>query len=456
MRILLVVHGFPPSSMGGTEIYASTLARALSERRHEVLVLAREGRPDLPEYHVRRDRLESVPIVRVNNTFRNVTSFEQTYQDANVDQIARHVLDEFRPDIVHVHHLTCLSNGIVGVCATSGIPVVLTLHDYWLFCHRGQLLDLAFNRCLGPVPGKCATCVGLEGTGQKSVHRLARILRAVDRHVPRALADARRRLTARLSRQIVPASAETQMARRIENARRTCGSVACLLAPSRTVLEQFAAFGVPRSRLSLWQQGIDLRPFSGLRRRSSAHLRLGFLGSLTPSKAPHVLLEAVAGLPADRISLTIAGAHTSYHGDDSYAKRLGPLLSGASVRWLDAVGHDEVPRLLASLDVLVVPSVWSENAPLVIREAFAADVPVIASNLGGMAESVTDGRDGLLFDPGSSTDLRRILRRLLDEPDLLRHLREGIGPVKSIEDDAEAVAGLYEEIRSEARVIGGS
>ena len=459
MRVLFVAHGFPPSSMGGTEIYASTLARALGERRHEVLVLAREARPDLPEYHVRRDTHERVPVVWVNNTFRKTTSFEETYRNAEIDEVARGVLAEFRPDVVHAHHLTCLSTGIVDACASSGIPVVLTLHDYWLFCHRGQLLDLGFDRCAGPVPGNCAICAGLAASDRTGVHRLARILRAVDRHAPPALADARRRLTARLSRGIVPASAEAQMARRLENARRVCASVARLLAPSRTALEQLAAFGVPRSRLTLWQQGIDLRPFRGLDRQPSSRLRLGFLGSLTPSKAPHVLLEAVAGLPADRVSLTIAGAHTPYHGDDRYAGRLRPLLAAPGVRWLDAVKHEEIPGLLASVDVLVVPSVWTENAPLVIREAFAAGAPVVASNLGGMAESVTDGRDGLLFDPGSSADLHRVLRRFLDEPGLLHRLRGGIGPVTSIEDDAEAVARLYEETRSEARrarVAGGS
>ena len=136
-------------------------------------------------------------------------------------------------------------------------------------------------------------------------------------------------------------------------------------------------------------------PFAGLHRQDSERLRLGFIGSLMVSKAPNLLLEAFAGLPHERVSLTIAGDLVPYHGDDSYASRIRPLLAAADVRWLGGVKHDQVPSILAALDVLVVPSVWIENAPFVIKEAFAARVPVVASNLGGMAEMVPDGTSRL-------------------------------------------------------------
>ena len=170
------------------------------------------------------------------------------------------------------------------------------------------------------------------------------------------------------------------------------------------------------------------------------------------SKAPHVLLEAVAGLPPDRVSVTIAGDLAPYHGDDSYAGIVRPMLQRSGVEWLGGVAHERVPALLASIDVLVVPSIWIENSPFVIKEAFAAGLPVVASNLGGMAELVQDGRNGLLFTAGDSADLRRVITRLLDEPGLLATLREGIPRVKTIDEDAAWTQAIYEEAVGEPRV----
>jgi GT2 family glycosyltransferase len=211
------------------------------------------------------------------------------------------------------------------------------------------------------------------------------------------------------------------------------------------MLAQFERFGIPASRMLVQQQGIDIRHIAPSDRPLTGPVRIGFIGSLIVSKAPHVLLEAVAGLPSDRVSLTIAGDIAPYHGDDSYGQRVRPLLKNPGVEWLGNVAHDRIPALLASLDMLIVPSVWIENSPFVIKEAFAAGVPVVASNLGGMAELVEDGRNGLLFEAGDAADLRRVIARLLDEPGLLARLREGLPRVKSIDEDAAWTQSIYEE-----------
>jgi GT2 family glycosyltransferase len=110
-----------------------------------------------------------------------------------------------------------------------------------------------------------------------------------------------------------------------------------------------------------------------------------------------------------------------------------------------------MPGVLADLDVVVVPSIWIENAPFIIREAFAARVPVVASNLGGMAEMVRDGADGLLFPAGDASALAAALRRLLDEPQLLPALRAGIRRPMSIEEDAASLREIY--VRSGAKPL---
>jgi GT2 family glycosyltransferase len=230
-----------------------------------------------------------------------------------------------------------------------------------------------------------------------------------------------------------------------------CRAATRCLAPSSTVRERFLGFGVEPARLTPQELGLDLAPFRGLRPvPGDGRLRIGFLGSLMVSKAPHLLLEAYAGLPPDRVSLQLFGAHAAYHGDDSYRARLQALLRLPGVRYGGALPHAEVPAALAGLDVVVVPSVWLENSPLVIREAFAASVPVVAADLGGMAEMVEDGRSGLLFRPGDAAGLRRCLARLIEEPGLRERLRAGIPPVRDIAEDAAWTRRIYAECIAEA------
>lgn len=180
MRILLIVHGYPPAAVGGTEVYAHDLATALAtDPAASVFVLTREADPNRPDGAVRREIEGRVTVDRVNNTFRSCTSFEDSYRNSTVLRAAASVLSEIRPDIAHVHHLTCLSTDLVPFLAHEGIPVVLTLHDYWMLCHRGQLFNLAGQRCDGPMDGECRRCVPPSAGLGGGVYRTAQLLRAL-------------------------------------------------------------------------------------------------------------------------------------------------------------------------------------------------------------------------------------------------------------------------------------
>ncbi len=451
MRVLQVVHGFPPWAMGGTEIYTHDLARALADRcGAEVFVLTREADPSLPEYNVRTETRGGIQLTIVNNTFKESASFEQSYRQPAIRRIGAELLDRIRPDVAHVQHLTCLSTELPFELAGRRIPTVVTLHDFWFLCHRGQLLDERMQRCAGPFPSGCAHCVGAAGAVSPAGYRARAGLRRLGVPVPAAA----QRIAARL----FPAGGDdpgvTASAARLAHMQEACRAATCFLAPSRTVLEKFLEFGIPESRLSFHELGIDPSGFAARAQRvrtKGDKLRIGFLGSLMVSKAPHLLLEAFARLPAGSASLHVYGAHAAYHGDDGYRGKLDPLLAQPGVDWPGPVPHERVAEVLGSLDVLVAPSIWLENSPLVIREAFAAGVPVVASNLGGMAELVAHERSGLLFEPGSDESLARALSRFLDEPDLLARLRNGIPAVRTIADDAASTFALYESLVAETR-----
>jgi len=465
MRILQVVHGFPPAASAGTEVYVRNLARALAENAEDdVRVFTRDADSHRAELRVREAWDGNVRVTAVNNTFQSCATFEDSYANAAIERIAGAFLDEWRPDIIHVQHLTCLSTGIPRQAAQRGIPVVMTLNDYWLICHRGQLVDLAGASCGGPFDGGCAQCIEPAALANEAAIRAGRSLRALP--VPGA-ATAVRAATHLVSAVMLAASTRAASLARLRHMQAAVRDVRLFLAPSDTIAAKFIEFGIPKERLVRCDQGIvlpasvtsgpsalnvvDQRGRASSRRAVFAPLRLGFAGGLQPTKGLHVLLDAIEQLPKGAVTLDVFGAAASYHGEDEYMSMLQSRLGHPAIRRLGPAPHERMASRLADIDVLVVPSVWIENAPFIIREAFACGLPVVASDLGGMAEMVRHEQNGLLFAPGDAAALAIQVRRLLDEPALIESLRAGIVRPMSIEEDAARLREMYASVAGSVR-----
>jgi len=123
MRVLLVVHGYPPQATGGTEIYVHSLALALRAQGDEVFVLAREADPARPDFATREERADGLRVRRVNNTFGQVRSYRDAYLSAPARRIAGDWIEEIQPDVAHLHHLTGLSGDLPLECARRGLTV---------------------------------------------------------------------------------------------------------------------------------------------------------------------------------------------------------------------------------------------------------------------------------------------------------------------------------------------
>jgi len=454
VRILEVVHGFPPLAESGCEVYAHAHARALVEQfADEVLVLTREQDTQRQEYAVRWEQHDGFRCVRINNTFRSTRSFEDSYRNDAIGALAARIIDDFRPEVAHVHHLTCLSTAIVTSLAERNIPAFMTLHDYWLMCHRGQLFDLDQQVCSGPDLRGCQRCLGVEASAPPAAFSAKRAMQRLDsfgvgQGLKPAIALLKRCATAVGGAVLGNSQRQAlETKRRTDHMRGVVKHITQFLAPSRFIRDKFIQFGVPPDRIVYSPNGLDHRLFQigrhrGPRSSATTKVRLGFIGSLTVSKAPHLLIEAAHEMDGVA-SVDLFGPLTPYHGDDSYLRYLKPLLSADGVRHHGPVPHRDIPNALASIDVLVVPSVWPENSPLVIQEAFLAGVPVVASRIGGIPDLVDHERNGLLFEAGNVEDLRRTIARILGEPGLLQRLRAGIGSVRTIDDDVAATREMY-------------
>ena len=213
-----------------------------------------------------------------------------------------------------------------------------------------------------------------------------------------------------------------------------------VIAPSDFLRKKYLEAGVVAPEKFLTSDyGFDHAPFRGLARTGSDHLRAGFIGTPVEHKGAHVAIEAMNHLRDTDAELMVYGDLTWF---PAYARRLKRLAKNPRVRFPGRFENRDAARILSGLDALIVPSLWYENSPLTIHEAFMAQVPVIASDLGGMAELVKGG-GGLTFKTGDPADLAARIRGLITDPEKLDGLRRSIPAVKTIEENAEELIGYY-------------
>jgi glycosyltransferase involved in cell wall biosynthesis len=209
--------------------------------------------------------------------------------------------------------------------------------------------------------------------------------------------------------------------------------------------------GVPRSQVRKVRHGLTQRtvlPTPAPRRCDDEPVKLVFLGRLDPTKGLHVLLDALDLVPHLRIEVSV---HTILESEPGpYTRALQKWLQGhKQVQVRPPIAPSEVVKMLQTASALVVPSVGFETGPLVVLEAFAAGVPVIGSGVGGIAEWVTDGVDGLLVKELTPQAWAAALRRLVAEPGLLAQLTAGVKAPRDMKAVADEMLVIYQELAAE-------
>lgn len=445
LSILYVVHGFPPDTWAGTEVYTLNLAKEMQRRGHRVTVLARvpavkevaDGGP--PDYSVAESSYEGLRVLRATNRLRQGT-VASSYDDAGGDGILGTVLSRERFDVVHFMHLIHFSAGMVAVARDHMVPCVITCHDFWALCSRVQLIRPDGVRCEENMGHGCFLCVRDKGLG--AIPALKRLDATIGPTIERLAAWGRDAAS-------LPASARRTSARVADMARRrpfvegAYRSADLRISPSRflrTKMIEKAGFE-PESFLYS-DNGLSTAAFEGFARRPDPEgkLRFGFVGSLVWYKGAEVMLRAMKRLEGTRAVLELYG---DFDPESDPAHAALAKAAGENVRFRGRFDNARVADVYARIDVLLVPSLWWENSPITIHEAFLTRTPVVASGIGGMAELVRDGIDGLHVLPGDDADLAAKMRRFLDEPDLCARLGSDPPPVKTIEDDAAATEYRY-------------
>ncbi len=436
MKLLLAVHHFPPAYTGGAEWEAYNTAQALRADGHTVRILCVEriDRGAAPPGTLTwvDDTYDGLPVRRLIFDLSSAPDPERwEFDNTWIGDHLRELLAEFQPDIFHLMGGYLITGRAVRVARAAGVPVVVSLMDFWFLCRRLSLLRSDGQLSTIPVnPAACARCLGEEARRYRWLGRLAPSL-------AQAFWDSRRDRT-----QLI--------ADRQAFLNDSLNHADALISRSQFLRQTFIQAGVAPERLVFVRQGRD---FPGLTVAdpippAKPGLRIGYLGQVAAHKGVHVLLEAARQLPDLPLAVRVYGGLQAF---PEYVERLRRLAAGDARLHLAGPyqGQAALSKILRELDVIVVPSVWYENSPNVILEAFAHRVPVLVSNLGGMAELVNDGVDGLRFAPGDAADLARCLRRLVEEPELLPRLRAGISPIKSVAEEMQELERVYQQVRQQ-------
>ncbi len=432
MRILLTAHQFFPNFTAGTEVLTRSIALELIKRGHVVHVLA--GYPDSEDL-ADEDRFdeyefEGIHVYRFRHAYvpmgGQVSMIEIGYDNHLAAAFFDRILDNFQPNLVHFFHLNRLGTGLIDRAVIAGIPRFMTPTDFWAICPTTHLLLGDGSFCTGPSAhgGNCLKHFA-QSTQGGLVGKMADWL-------PTAGADLLVRLTKDGFIPVYPKQVEVlAIANRLPVNVSRLNQLNGLIVPNRFMREFLVRYGVAPDLMTEAAFGVDVTSTDASERRSSysGPLRIGFIGTLAPYKGCHVLVDAFKLLPTAAATMKIFGrpedfpsyvsALQVHTGDDEFIEFGGTF------------ANSEISRVLEEIDVLVVPSLWYENTPLVVYSAQAAQCPVVASDLPGLSAVIQHNENGLLFSPGSCVELAQQLARLISEDGLLSRLSANAHPPKS-------------------------
>jgi len=381
-------------------------------------------------------------------------AFRDEYDNRLVAERARVYAEQIVPDAVHVFHLARLSASVIEVFRDLEVPLVFTTTDFWSICARSTLSKPSGELSTGPddISSNCLECRGAER------FLPSRLLPDAESKgiFYRKLAE---RALAREEGEHRNMAVLRTMLARTEFLRVRFNAVDAILAPTEFMREMLTTNGIDPKIVTVSPYGMDTSSFRGAGRvrqdGGGRSLRIGFIGAINPNKGLDVLISAFKKLLEDEsITLRICGG---LEGQGEYANDVYAAAGGdPRINFAGAFPNEKMAAELGKIDVLVVPSVWYENAPLVIYSALAAGVPVVATNLGGMAGIIRHEENGLLFGLRDSADLARQLGRLANEPGLLGRLAANAGEVRTVQDSVDELLELYEAIRGKKSGVRGA
>jgi glycosyltransferase involved in cell wall biosynthesis len=430
MNILYAVHHFPPKFSGGAELRAQRTATFMQRKGYKVNVVCVEqitfGKQKRLE--VKEEIFGELPVFRLYMELDiRPDRLGFLYQNQPLGETISELLDVTRADLFHLFGGYLLNGDALQSTRRKGVPSIVSLTDFWYFCPGIQMIRSDGEVCSLPIiGGVCARCLGEEKRRFRWLGKIAPgFMDFYWKHQKKVPLDVKNRLDVLIGE---------------------LNQAGLIISPSNFLRETYIRQGVDPQKVIFSRQGVDLSVLPEIipNKKSTQNLRVGYIGQIAKIKGVHILIEAMNKLERLPVQLDIYGDLTKY---PDYAESLRQLAgNNPSIEFKGLFDRKELMHVMENLDVLVVPSLWYENSPNIIQEAFATRTPVIASNLGGMAELVKHEENGLLFNPDDSINLADQIQLILESPGLREKLAKAIEPVKSLEVEMDELEKNYERV----------
>jgi len=455
-KVLITVHKFFPEHRAGTEVLTLNIAKELQARGYEVLVVTANP-PDVDARRKEGDiaetsdyEFEGVPVHVIEEPLRlKDYRFSFEYEHPHVAAHFRELCSRFKPDILQIVHAQNHSAAIIDVAEELNIPTFFYSTDFWFVCPIVQLKRPDGAVCRGPGPGaiKCLDCYT-----PKLFPPLEEFEEALNNRFAGARKNSAVHKIAAPSLYAAYIAAKSPDAisatlRRPRRLREAANKLKAIMVPTRLMHDVFVENGIKDKLIHHVPFGIRLEALTAhVQKVPSDIIRIGFIGTLFEHKGVDLLIKAFLALPSDaKCNLSIYGSTDQF---PEYGKKLLDMAADGSknaekISFKGTFPQAQFGEILSKLDVLVIPSRWYENTPLVMQSALATKTPLIATDLGGMAEIIENGKTGLLFKLNSWESLKEQLLRIVNEPELLEKFRSAIKDERSVEDMVDDIEKIY-------------
>jgi len=422
MKILKIIHGYPPLYNAGSEVYSQSICNELS-RNNDITIFTREENPYEQDFKIRTEKQNGNLIIH----FINKRIDKDNYKNENIDKIFAKTIERNKPDIAHIGHLNHLSTGIIEELKKHNIPIVFTLHDFWLMCPRGQFLQRNYESenyyklCEKQDDEKCAlNCYNHYFSGQE------------------------------IDKQRDKEYWTSWINTRMQETKSIIEKVDMFIAPSKYLMNRFVNdFEVPISKIIYIDYGFPTHYLQPVEHKTADTYTFGYIGTQIPSKGINLLIKAFSKIEKKAI-LKIWGRT---NGQSTTALKNLAKESENEIQFCgEYINQNLATEVFSKIDSIVVPSIWGENSPLVIHEAQACEIPVITADFGGMKEYVEHEKNGLLFKHRNQNDLTQKMLFAIGNPEILQeygkvgYLYSKTGKVPNIKEHCIELTELYKRV----------
>lgn len=347
---------------------------------------------------------EGVSVVAIRHQIQpDDLSFVFDFMDEEVYRETCRIIESSNFDIYHCAHPLRLAASIKAA-KDKGLKVVFMLTDYFMMCPMGIMLRTDNTLCNGPDNGRnclkyCFTNVSKE-----------------------------------------------RMERRITDSNNLISCCDQLLSPSQFLIAAFDFTGfIPSERFILSRHGFDYsKGRNFLIKKAGNFITFGYIGTVQYHKGVHVMIEGFKKVKNPNIRLQVWGG--SFH-ELEYRKKVESIAKqDYRIEFKGRYNFNDIEKILEQIDVIIVPSIWYENAPLTISTSLAYGIPVIASDIGGMKEAIMNGKNGMIFKVGDADDLADKIRTLAENKELIEKISLTIHYPIRIEEEAFNTELIYKSL----------